>query len=210
MSDEPMVVRASRRFRGEVQGTSAVEFALILPFILAVFVGMSEMSHAIDNWRKVTLSARTIADLTSQGDSVNPIASGTMSDILASAGLVLQPFDASKAGIVVSALAVDLGASLTHPRVCSSVASSNATARPTGVASDLAIPLSFLQNKNRYVLAEISMPYTPMVGSTLTSLIGGAGGSITMHASFPWPTRGGTTYSGATTEVILPGGAKCP
>ncbi|MDX7951047.1 pilus assembly protein [Lichenihabitans sp. Uapishka_5] len=199
-----------RRFLGHRRGVSAVEFALILPLALTIFAGMSEMAHAIDNWRKVTLTARTIADLTSQGDTVNPMSSATASDILASASLVLQPFPSSQVAIVMSALAVDLSASATNPRVCSSVANSNGTARATGLATDLKIPASFLQDGNRYVLAEIQMPYSPMVGSTLVNLIGGVNGSILLRSSFPWPTRGGTTYNGSTTEIIMPGGSKCP
>ena len=72
-------------FAGDKVAASAVEFALLLPLILAIFVGMSEMAHAIDKWRKVTLTARTIADLTSQGDKQNPISTSTMNDIVASA-----------------------------------------------------------------------------------------------------------------------------
>jgi hypothetical protein len=58
----------------------------------------------------------------------------------------------------------------------------------------------------RYVLAEVSISYTPMIGSALVKLVKGVGNTITLSASVPWPTRGGTTYGSNTyTEVILPG-----
>ena len=66
-------LQALHAFLAQVQAVSAVEFALVLPVALTIFAGMSEVSHAVDNWRKVTLTARTIADLTSQGDTVNPM-----------------------------------------------------------------------------------------------------------------------------------------
>ena len=201
-------------FRHSANGVSAVEFALILPLMLTLYAGMAEMAHAIDNWRKVTQLARTVADLTSQGDqdSAKPIRSSTMDDILASSSAVLRPFVASDAQIVVSALAVDHLASALSPRVCSSVATSNATARHKGIATDLPIPAGFGVDGNRYVLAEVSMPYTPMIGASLVKLVRGINGSIMLNVSFPWPTRGGQPYKSITntSEVILPDGKECP
>ncbi len=206
--------RTIAMFPGHASGVSAVEFALILPLMLTLYAGTAEMAHAIDNWRKVTELARTVADLTSQGDtdSTQPIRSSTMNDILASSTAVLRPFTAANAKIVVSALAVDTVASPLNPKVCSSVATSNATARNTGVATDLPIPAGFGVDGNRYVLAEVSMPYAPMIGTSLVKLVNGINGSIMLKVSFPWPTRGGQPYKSTTntSEVILPGGAACP
>lgn len=213
-----MLTRATERpafrprasFRRDASGASAIEFALILPVMLTLFAGMTEMTHAIDNWRKVTLLARTVADLTSQGDKQNPISSTTMNDILAASTMVLRPFNGSGAKIVVSAMAIDLISSPLHPKVCSSVATGNAVPRGTGIATALAIPPGFGLTGGRYVLAEVSMPYTPMLGTSLVNLVGGVSGSIVLNASFPWPTRGGQAYNSTSTEVILPGGSQCP
>lgn len=199
-------------FRRDASAVSAIEFALILPLALTLWAGMAEMSHAIDNWRKVTLLARTVSDLTSEGDTSDPISSATMSDILGASGTVLRPFPAANAKIVVSALAVNTLASLVNPVVCSSTATSNAVARKTGVATDLTIPAGFNISGNRYVLAEVSMNYTPMLGSSLVNLVGGINGSIALKSSFPWPVRNGLTHNSitGTPEVAMPGGAWCP
>jgi Flp pilus assembly protein TadG len=204
---------ALRRLCGDAAGVSAVEFALILPIMLTLWVGFAEMAHAVDNWRKVTLLARTVADLTSQGDTADPIASATMSDILAASTAVLRPFGAGTAKMVVSAMAVNTAASLVSPWVCSSVSSdNNASARPTGVARDLSIPPGFNVNGNRYVMAEVTMPYAPMLGTTLVRLVSGVGNSIPLNASFVWPVRNGIVHKSinATPEVTMPGGAACP
>lgn len=179
--------------------------------MLTLFAGMSEMAHAIDNWRKVTLLTRTVADLTSQGDTSDPIASATMSDIMGASTAVLRPFSATNVKIVVSALAVDTSASSTNPRVCSSAASSNATARTVGVASDLTIPTGYKTNGNRYVFAEVTMPYAPMLGASVLQFFTGVG-TITLKSSFPWPVRNGVVHNSttATPEVTMPSGAACP
>ena len=179
--------------------------------MLVLFAGMSEMAHAIDNWRKVTLLTRTVADLTSQGDTSDPIASATMSDIMGASSTVLRPFTVTNVKIVVSALAVDTSTSATSPKVCSSVASSNATARTTGIASDLTIPVGYNSNGNRYVLAEVTMPYAPMLGTSLVKLVNGIS-TITLKGSFSWPVRNGIVHNSATAtpEVTMPGGSPCP
>ena len=206
-------LRAPRRLVGDAAGVSAVEFALILPVMLTLWAGVAEMAHAIDNWRKVTLLARTVADLTSQGDTADPIASATMNDILAASSAVLRPFANTNVKIVVSALGVDTLSSLLSPRVCSSVASgTSATARKIGIATDLTIPAGFNINGNRYVLAEVTMPYAPMLGSSLVKLVSGMGSTIPLSVSFAWPVRNGIVHKSitSTAEVTMPGGAACP
>ncbi len=185
------------------RASAAVEFALILPMLLSLWAGMTELSHAIDEWRKLTLFARTVADLTAQGDLENPIDASTMSDILTSAAKVMRPFDTSGVKIVVSAMGVDLTKYGLTPQLCSSMASGNATARTA--ATGLTVPPGYQTTGMRYILAEVSVPYTPMIGGALVKLVKGLGSPITFAVSVPWPARGGEIYPPNTyTEVVLP------
>lgn len=198
-----LVISSLSKFLSDRSGISAVEFALILPVMLVLYVGMAEFARAFDNWRKLEAASRTISDMTSQGDSQTPMRSSTMNDILASATLVMRPFDGSTAKIRVSAMGVDLVRfSLTKPKVCSSVSSSNIVARTVGVAADLTIPPGFQMQGTRYILVELTSAYTPMLGSALVGLIGGGSGSFNLSATIPWPTR-------TDNEIVLPGGVAC-
>jgi Flp pilus assembly protein TadG len=204
-----VLTRLARRAAGlrrDRRGSAVVEFAVILPLLLAIWAGMTEMAHAIDEWRKLTLLARTVADLTGQGDAQNPISATVMNDILASATAVMRPFDASNVKVVVSAMGVGVKtSSTTIPTVCSSIANANAVARSAGPASDLTVPAGYQTSGMRYVLAEVSIGYTPMVGSALVKLAKGVGNKITFSSSVPWPTRGGKAYGTNTyTEVVVP------
>jgi Flp pilus assembly protein TadG len=193
------------RLRRDRRGGAAVEFAVILPVLLAIWAGMTEIAHAIDEWRKLTQLARTVADLTAQGDTQNPISTSVMNDIIASATAVMRPFDTSKVKIVVSAMGVDPKNASPVPLVCSSVANANATPRSPGTATGLTVPDGYQVPGMRYVLAEVSISYTPMIGSALVKLAKGVGETITFTSSAPWPTRGGQAYGASTyTEVILP------
>ncbi|MGH1571645.1 TadE/TadG family type IV pilus assembly protein [Methylobacterium sp. P31] len=199
------LARSARQLRRDRRASALAEFAVILPVLLAIWAGMTEMAHAIDEWRKLTLLARTVADLTAQGDTKNPVSTTVMSDILASAVSVMRPFDTTKVKIVVSAMGVGLNNATLIPKVCSSVANGNAVARSIGPASDLTVPPGYQTTGMRYALAEVSIAYTPMIGSALVKLTGGVGKTITFSSTAPWPTRGGKTYGSNTyTEVVLP------
>lgn len=193
------------RLRRDRRGSAIVEFSVILPILLAIWAGMTELAHAIDEWRKLTLLARTVADLTAQGDTQNPISTTVMNDIIASATLVMRPFDTAQVKIVVSAMGVGLNGATVIPTVCSSVANANATARRTGAATDLLVPPGYQTAGMRYVFAEVSITYAPMLGSALVKLANGISSTITFSSTVPWPTRGGKTYGTNTyTEIVVP------
>lgn len=200
-----VLTRRAARLGQDRRGGAAVEFAVILPILLAIWAGMTEVGHAIDEWRKLTQLGRTVADLTAQGDTQNPISRTVMNDILASATAVMRPFDTSKVKIVVSAMGIDAKNPVGPPVVCSSVANANGTARSLGSAAGLTVPDGYRMPGMRYVLAEVSISYTPMIGSALVKLAKGVSNTITFTSSAPWPTRGGQAYGTSTyTEVVLP------
>src|ERR1700722_18570994 len=51
-------------------GIAATEFAMILPILLVLFFGVVEISNGVAAYRKVTLMAHTLSDLTSQSQEV--------------------------------------------------------------------------------------------------------------------------------------------
>jgi Flp pilus assembly protein TadG len=200
-----------RAFAGARSGVAAIEFALIAPLMLALLVGGSEIARATMNVRRVSVLTRTLADLTSLGDTVSPMASGTMGDIFTASKLVLTPFSASGVAMRVSAIGVYVVGNTRTIRVCSS-SGSNIVARPVGVAgADLVIPSVYNRNGMRLVVAEVSMTYAPMLGTSYAQLFGAATSSFPITRTVVWPTRQGTPYtSGADDEVVLPSGSACP
>ena len=206
----PSARRLLARFGRARDGVAAVEFALVLPLMVLIFICYTEMSRACDNYKKVILLARTVSDLTSQGDRTDPIPAAKMNDILAASTLVLRPFSSANAKIVVSAVGVYSVSNALKPRVCSSYAWNGATVRPTGIASDLSVPDGYQVAGMRYVIAEVTMPYAPMLGSLVAYWIGAGKGQYTFVVKTPWPVRGGTVVNGTYTEVRLPNGAACP
>ncbi|QGY05515.1 pilus assembly protein [Methylobacterium mesophilicum SR1.6/6] len=209
MHDGIRRIRSLSDLCDDTRGVSAIEFALILPIMLMLLFGITEFGRAFDHYRKVTLLARTLADIASQGDTQTPMAAATLSDIFASAKLVLTPYPNNTAQIVISALGVAADGVGQLPRVCSSYATGNGTARAVGTAADLKVPEGFQLAGMRYVLAEVSVPYPALFGSNIMRLVGGANNQFTFKASVPWPTRGGQAVKSTYNEIVLPNGKAC-
>lgn len=193
-----------KRFRNDGRGIAAVEFALVLPVLIVIYFGTVELTRILDANRKLTLFARTLADLTGRADNPKPSAD-SMAAITSAATAILRPLDASGLQIVVNAMGVESVYGTLYGGVCSSWPQ-NATPRPTqqlnGTNGLPATPAAYQFDGARYVLAEVSMPYTPIIGSALYRWIFGARGLI-FTRQIPWSER-------TANEIIMPGGVACP
>jgi Flp pilus assembly protein TadG len=94
----------ARRFASDVRGVSAVEFALLLPLMLTMYLGGSEVSQALTTSRKVTLVSRTVADLASQSSKITD---ASMTNILNASAAVIAPYTGSKLKVTVSQVKID-------------------------------------------------------------------------------------------------------
>ena len=63
--------RPFRRFAKDARGVSAVEFALILPLMLTLYLGGNELTHALTIARKVTHATSSLGDLVTQTKAVS-------------------------------------------------------------------------------------------------------------------------------------------
>ena len=154
--------RFLRRFVRNRDGVSAVEFAMILPFMLTLYLGGIELGDGLAIQFRATLAARTVTDLASQYISIN---NATMNSILGAASTVVAPY--SGANIVVTLSEVTTNSSGQGKVVWSD--SLNGTARTVG--SNVTLP-SNLQTANITLLfGEVTYPYTPTLGYVVTGTI---------------------------------------
>ena len=54
------------RFMRDRRGVSAIEFALIAPLLILIYVGVAEIGNALTVFRRTSTVAATAADLTAQ------------------------------------------------------------------------------------------------------------------------------------------------
>lgn len=101
---EQAVVSRLAGFACDKRGVSAIEFALILPLMLLLFLGMVEVSQGIIVDRKVKMTARTVADLVSQ---VSKTDNSGVDAALGASTAILAPFPAVNAHVIVSGVSID-------------------------------------------------------------------------------------------------------
>ena len=146
-------------FARDRRGASAVEFAILLPLMLTLYLGTEEVAHGVSAHRKVTLTARAVADLVAQASSLD---NSGMNNVLNAAGAVLAPYPVSNAKITVSLVKID----------SNGVAkvewsdTRNGTARAKG--SVVTVPPAFVVNNTSLIWGEAEYAYTPTVGYVIS------------------------------------------
>jgi len=107
MSLRLLVARARRPIRRllrDKRGISAVEFAMLLPLMVTLYLGGVEVSQAVAIDRKVTLIARSLGDLVAQATNVT---NAEISNILAASAAIVVPYQDTKLNITVSSVKID-------------------------------------------------------------------------------------------------------
>ncbi len=92
------------RFRRNRDGIAAVEFALIVPLLLAMYLGTIEISNGITVNKRLARVASTVADLVTQQPQVNKAGLNAILDIGAA---IMIPYDADQPVITIVGIDVD-------------------------------------------------------------------------------------------------------
>lgn len=94
------------RVAGDRRGVALVEFALVLPVMLLLYLGGVQLQDAMACNRKVSIATRSVADLIGQNQS-GTMTAAEIQDSLNAATQVLVPFSADPASMRISAIATD-------------------------------------------------------------------------------------------------------
>ena len=97
--------RRLRRLSGDDRGVSAVEFGLLAPIMVMLYLGSVIFSQGIAVQRKVTLAAHAVADLVSQAIAINN--DGEMASIFNAVDRIIEPYPKTNFKITVSQVIID-------------------------------------------------------------------------------------------------------
>jgi Flp pilus assembly protein TadG len=154
-----VVLRRLSGFARDARGVSAVEFALVLPLMLTLYLGGVEVSQGVSIDRKVTLTARTVADLVAQVASID---TAGINAALGAATAIMAPYPDKDAAVTVSVVDID---SKGNAKVKWS-STKNGTARAVG--SSVTLPAALNTPSTSLVLGEASYKYQPSIGYVVT------------------------------------------
>ena len=146
----------------DTRGAAAVEFALIAPAILSIFLGTAELSQGVAVDRKVTITARSLSDLVAQSTTISD---ADMTNIFNAATAILTPYSSSPLKARVSAVNIDASGNAT----IGWSSQSNWTAYTPGTA--VTIPTALKMPNSQLIWGEITYAYTPPVAKYISGTL---------------------------------------
>ena len=149
------LIRSVRRFASANDGVSAVEFALVAPFLVMLYLGSIELSLLLRADRAVTSTSASLGDLTARLKTVDD---DDMEDLYAAALAMMQPHDASTARMRISSVA-DTGDGV--PRV---VWSEGHNISPYTVGTQVDVPTGVVPTPGSVIVSEVEFDYTSSIG----------------------------------------------
>lgn len=179
------------------RGVAALEFAMIMPVMLAIYFGIVETGQAVMINRKVTQLTRSLVDLSSQ---VATIPTAEVSNIFDAAQTVMMPFTGVAPKMSIHNIVID---SAGVAKVCwSEERNSTKLARGTTInlPADLRLP------NTSVVMAQASYDFTPIVGWIIK------GGAITIGGDpiYMRPRLGKAGGTASIEQVERSGVGMCP
>ncbi|MBX4866153.1 pilus assembly protein [Rhizobium bangladeshense] len=147
------LVLTARRLARERKGAGAIEFAILFPVLVMLYIGAFEITIGLSVSKRATRAAGSIADLVTQQQSVTKSALAQMSSVATS---IFVPYKTTSLTLKITGITIDAGA---NAKVLWSWAQDGSVpyaenATVSNVPTDMKTANSFL------VRTELSIPYT--------------------------------------------------
>ncbi|RAI38911.1 TadE/TadG family type IV pilus assembly protein [Rhodoplanes roseus] len=164
------LARPLDRFARDEGGVSAVEFALLLPVMLTLYLGGVEVTQAVSIDRKVTLVSRTVADLVAQATTVT---TADLTDVLKASSAVAAPYSTTPLKVTVTSVTIDTSkkATVVWSATLGGTARSAGTDVTTLVPSALRDPCATATTACTLIWGEATYDYKPVIGYVMTGTL---------------------------------------
>ncbi|MDF2118036.1 TadE/TadG family type IV pilus assembly protein [Roseiarcaceae bacterium H3SJ34-1] len=167
-----------RRLGADRRGVAAVEFALILPLMLLLYLGTSELTQGVMASRKATLVARALSDLVGQLAAGSTMTNTEATNIFNAATAIMSPFNTSSLKMTITSVefvANSAAANKYDAKPRWTITRNSGTARPCAIltaVSNTTKPASNNMPNGMYqagsiIVADVSYTYDPPFGKAL-------------------------------------------
>jgi Flp pilus assembly protein TadG len=140
-------------------GMAAVEFAVLLPFMLTAYLGGVEIGDGVAIDRKVAITTRSVADLASRSPKITD---ADMANILGASSTIIAPYPAGPLAVTISGITVDAKGKATIDWSNTLNGTAHAVGSAVTLPGTLNSPLAY------YVWGEVQYAYTPTLGYVMT------------------------------------------
>jgi len=145
--------RRAFELRGNNSGVAAVEFAMIIPIMAALFVGTYEFSAGVAVDRKVTIMARTLSDLVSQNTSVTD---DKLTNFFNASKAIMTPYPSTPIESTISELYI-------NPSTLKARVQWSKGAHAHSVGDIIDIPDALKVGSTYLIFSEVKYKYVPSV-----------------------------------------------
>lgn len=201
--------RLWRRFRDDSDGVAAIEFAMVLPLLLLVYVGMVNVAQMVMVNRKVTQLTLALSDLTAR---VASVPTSEIANIFNASETILMPYDSSKAKMMIASVVIDASR---VARVCWISTFQGAKDDKWPVRGDtVVLPDSVRVASTSVIMARATYAFSLPVSDWILNLFGGTEtkGSITLGGNpiYTRPRKGVAEGDLKIEQVVRTDVGACP
>ncbi|WP_459458653.1 TadE/TadG family type IV pilus assembly protein [Rhizobium sp. No.120] len=174
-----------RRFTCDERGVGAIEFAILFPVLLMLYLGAFELTVGLSASKRASRSAGSIADIVSQQSSVTKSVLATMPSV---AGAIFAPYSTTGLTLKITGIAIDASGKAT---VAWSWAQDGT--RPYMAGSTVTVPANMNQASTFLVRSELALPYQLL--SFGANFLPSGTNQITISRQYYYRQRVGTSIS---------------
>jgi Flp pilus assembly protein TadG len=173
---------AMRRLVDDRQGVGGVEFAIVAPMLIVLYLMAFELTMGLSVAKKTSMASSTVADFVARQENVNKAFLATMSDV---SGAIFVPYPSNDLVIKVSGIKIDSSKSA---KVAWSWSTTGVA--PYAVGTTAPVPADMLVADTFLIRSELSVSHELMM--YLPGLSGTQAKSLTIGREFYFRQRLGT------------------
>ena len=161
-----------RRFLASQRGVAAIEFAMIMPVLLILFLSSFDVGNAIIVYLKVRTATYELAAITNQYGigSTAQISPSTMSAILSATSQVMAPYSSTSTAVTISQIRAGSASSATVSW-SQTVNGTQLSGTYTGLPANMAKNSCNNKYPCYFILSSVSYNYTPLFGHYMTGAL---------------------------------------
>jgi len=152
----------ARALRDNTNAVAATEFALILPFMLLLLIGMSEITGAMNADRKVSRISNSITDLVAQAQTVT---TQELDGVMDLGEKVLAPYPADQLTTIIASVSFDEDG---DAEVDWSYDSTGSEPWPEGADPPIELPDTIAAANTSIVVGVTTLDYSPPFAGVFT------------------------------------------
>ena len=148
-------IRLKGRFLRDQKGVAALEFALVMPILLALYLGLVASAQAMSTYRKLSDATVEAANISSQYTAMSK---GDPTLILAATSQIMAPISATPLSGVLSLVQTDANNNATVTWSC---AYNGGT--PLNAAANIPLAAAVRQPNTSYFIVQMNCQFKPFV-----------------------------------------------